>query len=135
MVVLDTSAASAVMHRIPTALERLARLKPREVVLTSPVAAEIWYGLERLDPRSRRRRTLDDEYRRLRSLVRWNDWTEDAAREFGRQKSHLAARGAMVDDMDIAVGSIACVLGASVATLNRRHFFRFEGLAVDDWSS
>jgi predicted nucleic acid-binding protein len=135
MVVLDTSAASAVMHRLPSALERLARLKPGDIVLTSPVAAEIRFGLERLDPRSRRRRRLDGEYRRLRGLVRWEDWTEEAANEFGRQKARLAERGEIVEDMDIAVGAIACALGASVATLNRRHFSRFEGLAVDDWSS
>ncbi len=133
--VLDTSAASAVMHRIPAALERLAALRPRDVVLTSPVAAEIRYGLERLDVRSRRRRRLEDEYRRLRRLVRWEDWTEAAADEFGRQKARLATRGEILEDMDIAVGAIAMTLDASVATLNARHLSRLESLVVDDWAS
>lgn len=134
MVVLDTSAASAVMHRLPDALARLAALKPREVILSSPVAAEIRFGLERLEAGSRRRRRLEDEYRRLRRLAAWSDWTEQAAEEFGRQKASLESRGMIVEDMDIAVGAIALALDARVATLNVRHLARLSGLVVDDWS-
>lgn len=123
------------MHRIPAVLERLASLRPDDIVLTSPVTSEIRYGLERLASGSRRRRNLEDEYRRLRRLVRWEDWTEAAAEEFGRQKAYLAGRGESLEDMDIAVGAIALALDASVATLNARHLSRLKGLAVDDWSS
>ena len=57
LTLLDTSAASAVMHRIPAALQRIAARRPGQVVLSSPVAAEIRYGLERLAAGSRRRGT------------------------------------------------------------------------------
>lgn len=123
------------MHRLPGALERLATHKPRDVLLSSPVAGEIRFGLERLEPGSRRRRRLEDEYRRLRRLVAWSDWTEQAAEEFGRQKASLAKRGGILEDMDIAVGAIALALEAGVATLNVRHLTRLEGLLVEDWSS
>ncbi len=135
LTLLDTSAASAVMHRIPAALQRIAARRPGQVVLSSPVAAEIRYGLERLAAGSRRRRTLEAEYGRLRRLVRWEDWTEAAADEFGRQKARLARRGTILEDMDLAVGAVALSLGAAVATLNARHFARLDGLLVDDWSS
>jgi predicted nucleic acid-binding protein len=39
MIVLDTSAVSALMHRIPEALSRLRVSEPADVVLCRPVAA------------------------------------------------------------------------------------------------
>lgn len=134
MVVLDTTVLSDLMHRLPGALDRLRELSPGEVFLTSPVAAEIRYGLERLPLDSRRRRNLEREYERLRSLVRWADWTEGAAEEFGRQKARLAEAGRMVEDMDVAIGSIAITLGARLATRNVAHMARLESLEVLDWS-
>lgn len=134
MIVLDTSVVSALMHRIPGALSRLRASEPVDVVLCSPVAAEIHYGLSRLPAGSRRRAILGEEYARLREAVAWSDWTEAAASEFGRQKARLEARGTTIEDMDIAIGSVALALGARVATYNVRHLERLDGLPIDDWS-
>jgi predicted nucleic acid-binding protein len=134
MIVLDTNVVSALMHRIPGALSRLRASEPVDVVLCSPVAAEIHYGLSRLPDGSRRRAVLGEEYARLREAVAWADWTEAAAREFGRQKALLEARGSTIEDMDIAIGSVALALGARVATYNVRHLERLDGLSIDDWS-
>jgi predicted nucleic acid-binding protein len=133
MVVLDTSAASAVMHRATPALARLQREAPDDVVLVAPVIAEIRFGLERLARGSRRRRLLEAEYALLRSAVCFEPWTEEAAAEFGRQKARLERLGAIIEDLDIAIGSIALVLGARVATLNVKHLSRLRNLAVEDW--
>jgi len=134
MIVLDTNVVSALMHRIPGALSRLRMSEPVDVVLCSPVAAEIHYGLSRLASGSRRRAILAEEYARLRAAVAWVDWTEAAASEFGRQKALLGARGSAIEDMDIAIGSVALALGARVATYDVRHLERLEGLSIDDWS-
>lgn len=134
MLLLDTNVVSALMHRLPEALSRLRMSEPVDVVLCSPVAAEIHYGLSRLAAGSRRRRILTEEYARLREAVAWVDWTEAAAAEFGRQKALLEARGTPIEDMDVAIGSVALTLGARVATYNRRHLGRLHGLAVDDWT-
>jgi predicted nucleic acid-binding protein len=134
MLLLDTSAVSAVMHRSAEALARLREETPADVVLCSPVGAEIEYGLARLAAGSRRRRLLQGEYRRLREAVRWSDWTEDAAVEFGRLKASLELAGKRLDDMDLIVASVALSLGARVATLNARHFARAPGLTVADWT-
>jgi tRNA(fMet)-specific endonuclease VapC len=134
MIVLDTNVVSALMHRVPGALSRLRMSEPVDVVLCSPVAAEIHYGISRLPSESRRRAILAEEYARLRAAVAWVDWTEAAASEFGRQKALLEARRAPIEDMDIAVGSVALALGARVATYNVRQLERLEGLSIDDWS-
>ena len=91
MLVLDTSAASAVMHGLNAAVVRLRTERPRDVILPSLVAAEIRFGLERLTRGSRRRRLLEAELARLRGVVRFEDWSEAAAEEFGRQKARLSA--------------------------------------------
>jgi predicted nucleic acid-binding protein len=134
MVVLDTNVVSALMHRLPGALARLRAFEPVDVVLSSPVAAEIHSGLARLASGSKRRAVLAEEYARLREAVAWVDWTEAAAAEFGRQKALLEVRGEPIEDMDIAIGSVALALGARVATYNVRHLGRLDGLGVDDWT-
>ena len=97
-------------------------------------AAEIHYGLSRLPSGSKRRLVLAEEYARLREAVAWVEWTEAAAIEFGRQKALLEARGEPIEDMDVAIGSVALALGARVATYNVRHLERLDGLVVDDWT-
>jgi predicted nucleic acid-binding protein len=99
------------------------------------VAAEIRFGLERLTRGSRRRRLLEGEYARLRAVVCFEDWSEAAAEEFGRQKARLSRTGTIIEDFDVAIGSAAVVLGARLATLNARHMARLQGLAIEDWGS
>lgn len=135
MLVLDTSAASAVMHGLDPAVVRLRTERPHDVILPSLVAAEIRFGLERLTRGSRRRRLLEAEYARLRAAVRFEDWSEAAAEEFGRQKARLSRTGTIIEDFDIAIGSAAIVLYARLATLNARHMARLQGLAIEDWGS
>ncbi|MCC7541267.1 MAG: type II toxin-antitoxin system VapC family toxin [Deltaproteobacteria bacterium] len=134
MLVLDTSALSAVMHAQTFAIRRLGSERPADVYLVAPVAAEVRFGLERLPRTARRRRLLEGEYERLRRVLAWQDWTEDAADEFGRQKARLERSGRIVEDFDIAIGSIALVMGARLATLNAAHMSRIVGLRVEDWA-
>ncbi|RMH19101.1 MAG: type II toxin-antitoxin system VapC family toxin [Acidobacteria bacterium] len=133
MLLLDTSALSAVMHRVPNALERLRPLEPWSIVLCAPVAAEIHYGLCNLVQSSKRRRLLEKEYRLIREVARWADWNEEAAYRFGSLKAELREKGTQIDDLDVAIASIALTLGATVATRNVRHFERVEGLQVEPW--
>jgi tRNA(fMet)-specific endonuclease VapC len=134
-VVVDTSALSRIMHFRREALSHLARVKPGEVFLPSPVAAEIAFGLERLEPGSRRRVVLEREYGRFRELVRWADWDEPSATIFGQIKADLVGRGLVIEDIDLAIASIARCLDATLATCNYRHFSRIDGLRVEDWDS
>ncbi len=135
MLVLDTSALSAVMHRVPEALARVRRVEPWSIILCTPVAAEIHCGLANLVDGSKRRRLLEEEYLRLRELLRWVDWEEEAARKFGTLKATLRKQGTPIDDFDVAIASIALTLDAVVATRNARHFERIESLQIEDWQT
>ena len=135
MLLLDTSAVSAFMHRRTVALRRLREEEPSDVYLCTPVAAEIHFGLLRLEVGSHRRRLLEEEFRRLRAAVRWVDWQETASIEFGRWKARLQERGTPIEDMDLAIASVALALPARLATLNIRHFARIDDLELADWSA
>ncbi len=135
MLVLDTSAVSAVMHGDSGALHRLRDEDPSGVYLCTPVAAEIRFGLSRLETGSRRRQLLEKEFRRLRAALRWTDWTEPATLAFGHWKAVLQERGTPIEDMDLAIASVAVGLSARLATLNARHFSRVDDLQVDDWTA
>lgn len=134
MLVVDTSALSRVMGADALALIHAGDRRPGELFLVPPVAAEIQYGIARLPARSRRARLLRSQYRHWRALLRWLDWTETASEIFGDQKAELEARGTLIDDMDIAVASIALAHHFGVATCNTRHFVRITGLQVVDWA-
>jgi len=134
MLVLDTSALSRVMRADPVSLGHAGEHRPGDLFVVPPVAAEVHFGIARLQAGSRRARLLRAQYRRWRRLLRWLDWTEAASKTFGDQKARLEARGALIDDMDIAVAAIAMVRHFGVATCNVRHFARIEGLRVEDWS-
>ena len=133
MLLLDTNAVSAFMQRRPDALHRLREQDASTVYLCAPVAAEIHFGLSRLPPHSRRRRLLASEFQRLRTALRWIDWNEAATPAFGHWKATLQRRGTPIDDMDLAIASIALSLPAQLATANIRHFARIEDLDVIDW--
>jgi tRNA(fMet)-specific endonuclease VapC len=135
MIVLDTSALSRAMRRDSAVLAHASRHPPGQLILTAPVAAEIWYGLERLSHTAKRRALLAAEFQRWRRVLRWQAWDEAAAEMFGRQKAYLETRGQLIDDWDIAIGASALIQGASVATCNPRHFSRLRGLDLLDWST
>ena len=62
--------------------------------------------------------------------------TNDAIMQtFATQKAALSARGEIVDDADILIAATALVYGATLATCNVRHFVRFDGLLMEDWSA
>ena len=131
--VLDTSALSALMRRESHVMRLAAACRPGDLVLCSPVAAEIHFGLERLVAGSKRRLLLRSELERWRSALPWADWDEGAARQFGIQKAALERAGTPVADMDVVIGSIALDLGIGVATRNPRDFVKLKGLQVASW--
>lgn len=114
-------------------LDRVRALRPGDLLLCAPVAAEIRFGLDRLPEGSRRRVLLEEEYQRLREALPWGDWTEAAALTFGHQKALLERAGTPVGDMDVIIASVALSRGAGVATANARDFRKVLTLQVEDW--
>jgi tRNA(fMet)-specific endonuclease VapC len=115
-------------------LKYLRSRGPGDLATTPPVVAEIEYGIQRLEPGSRRKALLEAERDRLLGAVTVLPWTEESSRRFGACKAQLERDGVPVDDLDIAIASIALSHGAEVVTANLPHFSRVSGLACRHWT-
>jgi tRNA(fMet)-specific endonuclease VapC len=121
------------MCRDGRTLERARLLEPKALILTSVVAAEITYGIERLGNRTKRRQLLEREFQRLRSVLGWADWDESAAVKFAKIKAELEKAGQRLDDWDIAIAASSLALKARVVTWNQKHLGRVRGLTIETW--
>lgn len=122
------------MRREPGMLEFLRNRRPGDLATAPPVVAEIEYGIQRLEPGSRRRVLLEAERDKLLGAMTVLPWTDDSSRRFGACKAQLERDGVLVDDFDIAIGVIATNHDAEVVTANLPHFSRIEGLVCRHWA-
>jgi tRNA(fMet)-specific endonuclease VapC len=134
MDVLDTTAFSAAMRNEPAMVDFLRVRPPGELAVVPPVVAEIEYGIQRLEPGSRKRALLSEREAQLLSAIRVLDWTPQASASFGGIKAALEAAGQLIDDFDIAVAAIAMAHEAQVITANLPHFARVKGLRSRHWT-
>lgn len=131
--VLDTSALSAAMRGDPALLAWLREREPSELATVPPAVAEIHYGIERLDPASRKCRVLRDEWARWAPMLRVLPWSPAASERFGRIKATLERVGTRIEDMDIAIAAIASAHDCRVLTANLKHFRRIPDIECGSW--
>ena len=134
MDVLDTTAFSAAMRNEPAMVDFLKTRPPGELAVVPPVVAEIEYGIQRLEPGSRKRALLSEREAKLLSAIRVLEWTPQASVRFGGIKAALERAGQLIDDFDIAVAAIAIAHEAQVITANLPHFARVQGLRSRHWT-
>ena len=131
--VLDTTAFSAAMRQDDGIVGFLRSHRPGDIATVPPVVAEIEYGIQRLDPGSRRRELLDHHKSRVLNTIRVLPWLPAASALFGRVKSDLERAGTPIDDMDVAIAAVALSHDAAVVTANLSHFTRVTGLRSCHW--
>ncbi len=131
--VLDTTAFSAGMRRDFALLKLLKEFRPGDIITVPPVVAEIQYGIERLNPSSKKCLLLKSERDRLLSIIKVLSWSSEASNHFGKIKANLEQLGKMIDDFDIAIGAIAITHKCGVITRNQGHFKRIKNLECKSW--
>jgi toxin FitB len=139
MVILDTNVISALMHQRPPASVRqwLDRQAELSVWTTSITVFEIRAGIEVL-PQSRRRRSLEIEFRRLVAddiqgrVVLFDASGAEAASLLMAERRHAGRTGDLRDTM---IAGIAIASHATLATHNTRHFADLPIPVVDPWSA
>lgn len=92
--------------------------------------AELLHGVHRADSRTRRlKRSAYVE--KVIEVFPVYVFEISAARIYAELWADLSKRGIQVGAHDLIIGSTALSLGFSVATYNRRHFDRIEGLKIE----
>jgi tRNA(fMet)-specific endonuclease VapC len=105
-------------------------LNNKEAAISVITRAETMFGLARLGPADKRRRTLKlilDEFPCL-------DWTAEAADRYGDIAAALADKGKPIGQMDTLIAAHALAAQLVVVTHNTRHFKLVPGLTIEDWT-
>jgi tRNA(fMet)-specific endonuclease VapC len=110
---------------------RIQAHQPTEIVLCSIVVAELYFGIERSDPKHRA--TTAQRVEVLRGLFASLPFDDDAAKEYGKIRADLTTRGQLIGGNDILIASIAKAMNCTLVTHNVAEFSRVPGLRIEDW--
>ncbi len=127
---LDTNAVVAALNGLPPVPATLATLQAVDIVLPSPVIAELYFGARA----SNRVRENVARVDRLFALFGVQPFDEAAARRFAEVKAELRKAGRAKSDFDLAIASIALVHDATLITHDAALLDgSIIGLLVEDW--
>jgi tRNA(fMet)-specific endonuclease VapC len=99
-----------------------------ELEVAAITVAELWHGVERatVPYRARRERYI----RTVLDGVLINAYTQATALEHARIWAACEASGRTVAPYDLIVAATAVERGSTIATFNRRHFEKIDGIRV-----
>ena len=130
MILLDTNVVIHVLKKKMPVVRRYAG-HVGDMALPAMVQGELLFGVAKSKDPARNMKLLKTLTDSLPVMH-----TNDAIMQtFATQKAALSARGEIVDDADILIAATSLVYGATLATCNVRHFVRFDGLLMEDWSA
>ena len=112
----------------PAVLARFQQYSLDDIGLSSVVAAELAFGVEKSSrPNSKEQLML------FLSGLQVLPWTEAAIWHYARQRRLLKEAGTPIGDMDLLIASHALAQGLVLVTNNTREFERIEGLKLENW--
>ena len=94
------------------------------------VLGELIFGAEKTTNPTKNRSLIATILRAL-PVMHTNDTIME---KFGEQKAILSVRGEIVEDANLLIAATALAYDATLVTGNVRHFSRFTGLKLDDWT-
>ncbi len=132
-VIIDTSLLIEA-ERHGSEIDKFIEKREEEIFGLSVISvAELLHGVQRAD--STQRRLKRSAYvEKIIALFPIYVFEISIARIYAELWVDLSKRGIQIGAHDLIIGSTALSLGFSVATTNRRHFDRIEGLKIETLS-
>ena len=128
--VLGTDAVIAILRSATSPIAaQIRRHDPREIVLSSIVTHELYFGAYKSQFPEANLKRLDA----LRFEVLAFDKEDSIAA--GKVRAELQAAGTPIGPFDVLIAGQALCRGLTLVTANTREFVRVQGLAVEDWSA
>ena len=127
---LDTNAVIAILKSATSPIAaQIRRHDPREIVLSSIVTHELYFGAFKSQFPDANLKRLDA----LRFEVLAFDKEDSIAA--GKIRAELQVAGTPIGPFDVLIAGQALCRGLTLVTANTREFFRVQGLDVEDWSA
>lgn len=132
MYLLDTNiCVYALKGRYPALSEKLLRIHPSEMAVSSVTVGELEYGAakSRWGDQTRSRLYL------FLSAFTVLPYTTDDALACGRLRAELERKGTPIGPYDLMIAAQALTRDCTVVTHNTGEFARVPGLAIEDWTA
>lgn len=129
MILLDTNVVVGIFRGNERIASRFAR-HLGDMAISAMTLGELQFGVAKSKNPAKNRELLSTLLEAL-PVMHTNDIIME---RFGEQKALLSKRGERVEDADALIAATALVYGATLVTGNLRHFSRFAGLKLEDWS-
>ena len=127
---LDTNILIAAMKCEPAALlNRLARLAPERLCLSSIVLSELLTGAEKSRDRERRHEDISDLTQGMTALP----FDAGDAQAYAQIRAALEGKGEGIGPLDLLIAAQAVNHGLVLVTANQREFTRVPGLHCENW--
>lgn len=127
---LDTNAVIAILKSATSPIAaQIRRHDPREIVLSSIVTHELYFGAFKSQFPEANLKRLDA----LRFEVLAFDKEDSIAA--GKVRAELQVAGTPIGPFDVLIAGQALCRGLTLVTANTREFVRVQGLTVEDWSA
>jgi tRNA(fMet)-specific endonuclease VapC len=123
---LDTNIVIAIFSRDEAVMMELA--KSREIFIPSVVLGELYYGAQK-SAHKKENTAVIDKFASANTILACD---LDTARQYGKIKESLLAKGRSIPDNDIWIAAIAFQHHLPLVTRDL-HFNEIKGLAIKSW--
>ena len=127
---LDTTTISDILRRNPLVLNRMKKVSPTEVYISSVSQYEIEYGFIK-SPHSRKR--FEEDLNRLYQEIGCIPLTTEIAMIAANVASQLKEKGKPIGLPDVLIAATGLAENLVVVTSNTKHFERIKGIELADW--
>jgi tRNA(fMet)-specific endonuclease VapC len=132
---LDTNACIALINGTQAQVRRRfqrAVAKDSVMLLSSIVAFELWYGVDKSQRKEGNAQRLGAFFA---GPLEWTPFDEDDARSAGAVRAELEAAGKPIGAYDVLLAGQARRRGATLVTSNVKEFGPVAGLKWEDWAA
>jgi len=129
---IDTNVCVMYLNgRSPSIRDRILSLPPKDIVVSSVVKAELFYGAMRSKNSTRTLQKQQEFLAQYESLP----FNDEAAIIFAEIRAQLAAQGTPIGAYDLQIAAIALANNLILVTHNTKEFSRIPQLQLEDWES
>lgn len=126
---LDTNTCIAFFKNNLKVVSKIEKAGLENILLCSPVKAELWYGACKSERIATNQALLRDFFMQLNSLP----FDDNVIEHYGEIRAILTKAGTPIGANDLLIAAIAKAHQVTVVTNNLREFLRVPHLQVEDW--